>query len=166
MAGKFNDDDMDRIETSCITDYEEHSGKILLANLILGYKDDDYVEITCDPPVRVRVRMDMNYRDMLNWTDEDFCDPNWDVEIVEPHPSLENVSSMWVDGISRAISGKVERPSTWTVDENQEPPPPPPKPALKEPPRESTEISDHRIAFCCPHCGETISITTTFILDE
>jgi len=162
------------VDDLCTQDHKEHVGKILLASLVMGYINDDYAEICCDPPARVRV-LDMNYRDMLNWTDEIFCDPNWDIVIVDPHPALENATSTWVDGISRSINGEVQYPSGWKLDENQEPPPPIEKPedhcigcghakskGCSCPPL----TSEHTIDINCPHCGKTVSITTTIKVER
>lgn len=110
----------DRVEELCLKDHEEHLGKIILATDLFGYNHSDCDEIHCDPPARVRV-LKMKPSNMLNWTCEDFLDPNWDVELVEPHPALENSGSLWIDGISRSMRGETEHPSGWRVDENQEP---------------------------------------------
>jgi hypothetical protein len=103
----------DSIEKSCRRDLEEHHDKILRAKLVMGYRGNDSVEVTCDPPALVRVTQKDDGQ-FINWTTHDFADPNWDVELVKPHPALEGVRSLWVDGISRSRTGEVEHPD-WEI---------------------------------------------------
>lgn len=104
----------ERIEIACRQDLKEHQGKIIEASLVMGYHNYNQIEVACDPPARVRVTQkdDGQY---VNWTTTEFADPNWDVELVEPHPSLEGVHSLYIDGISRSTTGQVQCPSTWKV---------------------------------------------------
>lgn len=106
----------DSVAGACRRDLEEHHDKILKASLVMGYRGNDSVEITCDPPAIVRVTQ-LDDGQFINWTTHDFADPNWNVELVQPHPALEGVRSLWVDGISRSKKGEVEHPD-WEVLDN------------------------------------------------
>jgi hypothetical protein len=103
----------DSIEKSCRRDLQEHHDKILRAKLVMGYRGNDYVDVICDPPALVRVTQTDDGQ-FINWTTHDFADPNWDVELIQPHPALEGVRSLWVDGISRSRTGEVEHPD-WEI---------------------------------------------------
>lgn len=156
---------MESIEDLCIKDHEAHFGKILLATFIIGYAEEAFTsEFHCEPPARVRV-LRMNKADMLHWCDE-FCDPSWDIELVEPHPALEHATSIWIDGITRSTDGEVQHPSAWRLDENQEPPPPPPVPEAR--PEENVKLQPaytHDTKVFCPHCCREIVVTTTMSID-
>jgi len=154
----------EHVEALCIQDHEEHVGKILLATVILGYAEEAFTEeFYCDPPARIRV-LQMNHSSMLNWTCREFCDPDWDIELVEPHPALEHATSIWIDGISRATDGEVQHPSAWKLDENQEPPPPAPK-AQPEEHIKLQPAYTHDTKVFCPHCCREIVVTTTMSID-
>jgi hypothetical protein len=155
----------DHIENLCIEDHENHLGKILKTSLVIGYIENDSVEIYCNPPARVRV-LGMQQRDMLNWTCNEWCDPNWDIDLVEPHQQLKNCSSIWVDGISRSIDGEVQHPSVWVIDENQELPPPQTPPKNPEENIKLQPAYTHDTRVFCPHCCQEIIVTTTISIDE
>ena len=80
-------------------DHREHVGKILEVKHVQGYVNDDSVEANCNPPAKVRVLPCTHPEDLKHQVDE-WLDPYWDVELVEPHPELEGVRSLWIYGIS------------------------------------------------------------------
>jgi hypothetical protein len=148
---------MDKIEELCLAEYEAHKYKIILATLVNGWNDHDHsVEVFCDPPARLRVQ-ETRKNDIQHWND-DWCDPYWDVELVEPHPALENIRSLWVFGISHSLTGEIQGTTTQHLDPNQEPAYEPPQPK-----KECTD--DHQpntktvIFFNCPCCDTGLTIT-------
>jgi len=147
----------DHIEEQCLADYEAHKNKILLATRVECYISEDQLTIDCDPPARVRVRDRVPENDIRRWTDAEWCDPYWDVDLVEPHPALDRASSMWVYGISRSIDGEIQGgDNDWRLDENQlsapEPQPDQTCPGCGHPPSTTMSVD-------CPHCGESLTIT-------
>jgi hypothetical protein len=154
------------IEKRCLADHEEHVHKILLARFVIGYKGDNSVEIYLDQPARVRVLETSNAEsDIFHWND-DWCDPYWDIELLEPHPQLEGVRSLWVDGPSRNIDGteySVPKPG-WTVDPNQEPAYAPPEP--QAPPAICEEGTASTVTAVCPCCGADLTIAISAITKE
>jgi hypothetical protein len=154
MRDKETEQKMDTIEAQCLADFEMHKHKILLAKFVIGYRNDTSVEIYCTPPARVRLT-DTLEQDIAHWNDE-WCDPYWDVELIEPHPALEGVGSLWVDGISRSLTGEVGIPNPgWAVDENQEP-----AYQLDEPAPEQTDTPAYEAesTIRCPFCNCEIHI--------
>jgi len=79
--------------------------------------DHDSHDIDLKEPIRLRVWDKMSDESIIHWND-DHCDPYWDVELLEPHDELDKASSVWIDGISRSVDGKVEHPG-WKIDESQ-----------------------------------------------
>jgi hypothetical protein len=85
-------------------DYDELIGKVILVGTIDGYMNEiDQVVIDLDPPAVMRI---VPYDDVSRpshvdgrWMD-DVLDPVYDVELLEPHPQLEGVRSMWIYGRS------------------------------------------------------------------
>ncbi|MFP3740992.1 hypothetical protein, partial [Burkholderia sp. SIMBA_019] len=48
------------------------------------------------PPAKVRV-LQTDRSNIVRWCDE-WVDPCWDVEVVERHPQLDHIRSLWVYG--------------------------------------------------------------------
>lgn len=146
----------DVIEELCLADYEAHKYKILLASIVSGYVGETSADILCDPPARVRV-MGTSKNDITHWPDDEWCDPYWDVELIEPHPALENARSLWVFGISHNIHNEIMGSRDWRLDENQEPPYQPREPLL--PKNEVCPPVTRTLMTACPHCGASLAIT-------
>lgn len=91
------------VEALAISEYEVHVGKTVLVNAISGYVGNDSIDINLDPPVKVRV-LSTQEQDIRNWVD-DWCDPYWDVEIIEPRTELAGLRSTWIRPTSRHIDG-------------------------------------------------------------
>lgn len=103
------------LEERAKADHAAHLGKILLCREVTGYNDQDHpVDVTCDPPARMRVCAAM-CGDLEHWND-DWLDPYWDVTPVEPHPALNGIRSLWVFGKSYCTDSNVEPTSTWEVE--------------------------------------------------
>jgi hypothetical protein len=106
------------LEARAKADHAAHAGQIILATVVTGYNEhDDSVEVFCDPPARVRVCKAVREDDLCHWNDHEWLDPYWDVDLVEPHPALAGIRSMWVFGQSYSTKGGVEPCSEWTVEQ-------------------------------------------------
>lgn len=152
---KIPDEFYEKVTNICLEEHASYKHKILLVTLVEGYKDDDIAEFFCDPPARVRVT-ETREDDIDHWTDSEWCDPYWDVELVEPHPTLSDASDFWVYGISHSIDGKIQNTSTWKLDENQEPAYQPREPVA--PPQTPSLHPNGDTSFCCPFCGGRIHV--------
>lgn len=90
-------------EERAVADGRRVAGRRLLVGRVYGYEGEygnDVVERFCVPPA-VMVVEDV----VLRWQGE-WLDPVWDVRLVEPHPELEGIRSMWVYGHSYSIDGR------------------------------------------------------------
>lgn len=116
------------IDQQCMDDYREHEGKVLLVNFVQGMVDHNSADFTLEKPVRMFVIEHQRESDIINWHDG-WCDPSWDVELLESHEELEQASSLWIDGTSRNINGMTGS-GDWKLDPDQS------KPAPKNPPQE------------------------------
>ena len=103
------------LERKALHDYEDYVGEVLIVNLINGFTghpdSGDSTEWELKTPVRVRVT-NTDQRDITRWNNE-FIDPIWNVELVEPSEELKNGRNFWVHGISYSINGEVQPTSTW-----------------------------------------------------
>ena len=75
-------------------DYQTALGTVIEAPCVYGYREEDSVDIQCDPPARVRV-IATPPDDLAHWCD-DWLDPYWNVELAEPDSRLDGVRSLWV----------------------------------------------------------------------
>ena len=89
----------EELEEQARKDHAEHVGKVLTVKNIQGYIGDESGDFCCNPPAKVRVLPCAHPEDLEHWVDE-WLDPYWDVELVEPHPQLEGARSFWIYGIS------------------------------------------------------------------
>jgi len=107
-----HDEIMERVRA----DYRAHLGKLLRTRY---YMREDSVTRLCEPPALVRV-IETSDEDLEHTCDGDegvWHDPYWNVELVEQHPSVDGVRSLWVYGTSyREHDGKVET-SCWELAE-------------------------------------------------
>ena len=90
----------ERLELLALQQYMDAVDTVIEAECVIGYRDHDSVEVYCWPPAKVRVvaTTDIEH-DIYHWNDN-YLDPYWDVELVEPHPQLEGLRSLWIDGPS------------------------------------------------------------------
>lgn len=93
------------MENQALADFAAARGRILLATEVSGFRGSDSVEVYCDPPARVRV-VATPKGDVLHRNDG-WLDPYWNVEMVDAHPALEGVRSLWVFGKSYHSNGEV-----------------------------------------------------------
>ena len=102
------------MEFKAMAEYQEVLGKTVLVRLVSGYKNENCDDIACDPPAKMKVvatcERDIKHR-VYDW-----LDPYWNVEIVEPHPTLKDVTSMWVFGTSYRANGDVQPTTTHKLE--------------------------------------------------
>lgn len=92
------------IEAIVQADYERYLGQEVLVHRICGYVADDSVDMDLDPPAKVRIEK-TSTTSLARWIDE-WCDPLYEVTLVQPHPQLAEVRSLWIYGQSYHIDGK------------------------------------------------------------
>jgi len=113
----------EEIEDRCWEDYERHAGKVILASRVVAMIDHGSVDVDLDPPIRLLVDKNQQRDCVISWNtspSDNWCDPNWDVSLLEPHPVLEKASSIWVSGISRSTDGTVDHSTGWKLDEKSQ----------------------------------------------
>jgi hypothetical protein len=86
-----------------LRDFDEIKGRVLLVSHLTGYKGDDSIDIDLTTPAKVRVSATPE-SDLFHQID-DWVDPYWNLELVEPHPELADVRSLWMFGHSYSIKG-------------------------------------------------------------
>jgi hypothetical protein len=94
---------VEKIEALILADYNALEGKVVEVSAICGFRGDDSVDINLQPPAKVKIDRTSN-TSLKRWID-DWCDPVYEVTLVEPHPQLEDVRSFWIHGLSRNING-------------------------------------------------------------
>jgi hypothetical protein len=91
----------EELEAKALADHAAVAGKLIRVRWVYGYDDrDDLEDIWCDPPALCRVDpVIANERQLKRWIDE-WIDPRWDLSLVEPHPELKGIRSLWMYGPS------------------------------------------------------------------
>lgn len=92
------------IEAVAVQDYEHYLGKVVLVNAVSGYIGNSSTDIPLNPPAKVRVEA-TSLQVVKRWIDN-WCDPIYEVSLVESHPQLHDVRSLWIYGPSRHLNGK------------------------------------------------------------
>lgn len=92
------------IEAKVMKDYAHYLGKDVLVNRICGYVGDDSTDIELSSPAKVRVET-TSEQSLKRWIDG-WCDPLYEVSLVEDHPQLNGVRSLWIHGPSLHLNGK------------------------------------------------------------
>ena len=92
------------IEAKVMKDYAHYLGKDVLVKRICGYVGDDSTDIELSPPAKVRVET-TNEQSLKRWIDG-WCDPLYEVALVEEHPQLNGVRLLWIHGPSLHLNGK------------------------------------------------------------
>lgn len=113
------------INEAVLRDYNELVGKVVLLNEVDGYGVDDVnVTVTCDPPAIARIS---RYNDenlvkgfVTRWMDDVNCDPQYEVEILEPHPAFAEMRSFWVYGTSRSTDGTIGKADFTVADDDMQ----------------------------------------------
>lgn len=93
-----------RIESMAFADYKHYLGKAVSVRAVFGFIGDDSVDVDLDPPAIVRVE-ETPASLITRWSDG-WCDPIYEVVLLEPHPALAGVRSLCVYGPSRHLNGK------------------------------------------------------------
>jgi hypothetical protein len=102
-------------------DFEAVRGKVLLVHEVDGFNSDgDTTWVRLRTPARVRVGP-TDPQDIIRWMDEKWLDPIWNVSLVEPHPQLTDIRSLWMYGNSYSLDGGTEpgrrAPGHYEVEE-------------------------------------------------
>jgi len=100
----FLNTDPSVIEAKVMKDYAHFLGKDVLVSRISGFVGDDSTDIELSPPAKVRVEA-TSEQSLKRWIDG-WCDPAYEVVLVEDHPQLAGVRSLWIHGPSLHLNGK------------------------------------------------------------
>lgn len=92
------------IEARVLADYQHMLGKTVLVRVVSGYRGNNSVDIRLSPPAKVRIAT-TEEASLKHWND-DWCDPYWEVEVVEPHPQLVGIRSTWISGSCYHLNGQ------------------------------------------------------------
>ena len=98
----------EELEKWAFEDYAEVLGKPILVSELTGYVGDNNVDFNLDPPAKVRV-VSTSADSIRHWND-DWLDPYWELELLEPHPQLARFSarSLYMFGDSYSLDGKYQ----------------------------------------------------------
>src|SRR5262245_13193775 len=96
----------EEIEKLALDDYEQVLGRVIWVSELSGYRNDDSLELYVKPPAKVKVVSTMK-DSILHWNDG-WLDPYWELELVEPHPQLEGIRSLYMFGDSYSLTGRME----------------------------------------------------------
>lgn len=112
MTQEQRDEAMKAIEERVWADYTEALGKVVLVRALSGFKGNDSDDYVLEPPARVRVGKTAESA-VKRWDlgGENWCDPFWEVTLVEPHPQLAGVRSMWIHATSYLLGSDRSEPS-------------------------------------------------------
>lgn len=89
-------------EGKALADYRAALGTIITVKMITGYNDsDDSIDID-GIDARVRV-VETPEDDLYHWVDE-YLDPYWNVELVEPIAEVAGLRSLWTFGPSYRLT--------------------------------------------------------------
>lgn len=91
------------LEATALKEFADAQGKYFLVSSLCGYVGNDSVDLTCDPPILVKLTASSRKDDILHWNG-DWLDPYWNVELITPRPAyLKEVRSTWIDGPSHNV---------------------------------------------------------------
>ena len=100
-----------RVEALVLEDFRQIEGRLIEASELYGYRDGDLQELSFEIPVLLQVT-ETPKGDLQHWIDE-WCDPYYNVALVDDRGQSVNATSLWVYGRSHSTEGKVEEPR-WT----------------------------------------------------
>lgn len=92
--------DRNAIEERAWNEYLSMLGKVVLVKAISGYVGLDSCDVLLDQPAKVRIGKSRE-SDVKRWNDcgaESWCDPLWEVSLVDTHPQLSEMRSLWIHG--------------------------------------------------------------------
>src|SRR3972149_2024944 len=79
-------------------DYGRIKGRPILVSELTGYRDDHSIDFGLEPPALVMVAHTSD-GDLSHQVDQ-WLDPYWNLTLLEPHPQLKGVESLWMFGTS------------------------------------------------------------------
>lgn len=101
----------DEINEAALRDYRSVAGKVVWVTQVECYDDNDNQAIvTCDPPALARIQAYEEREELENiprWTNEEFCDPYYNLEILEKHPAFTGLRPSWTFGTCRSVNGEI-----------------------------------------------------------
>lgn len=88
--------------------------KIIRVTEVDGFRNGDSVSHwSLDPPVRARILSDES--SLVRWVDDRWCDPVYEIELLEDRPELTDLTSPWVYGTSYSLDGGTE-PARFEIE--------------------------------------------------
>lgn len=96
----------EELEKWAIEDYEKILGATIFVSGVTGYVDDNTVDFDLAKPAKMKV-VETSRDSILHWNSE-WLDPYWELELVEPHPELQGIRSLWMFGDSYSLDGKYQ----------------------------------------------------------
>lgn len=105
-------------------DYVSMRGRIIEAYALYGWVGSKPVALLLEQPVRVRVA-DTDETDLFRW-DGCYCDPLWNVEVLQPcPPEVLQLSRPHVEGrVFTAEGERMDGLEDWRIVEDAPPAPP------------------------------------------
>jgi hypothetical protein len=92
------------LESWVIEDYQKILGETIFVSDLSGYVDGSTVDFDLKKPAKVKV-VKTSRDSLLHWNDE-WLDPYWELELLEPHSELKGARSLWMFGDSYSLDGK------------------------------------------------------------
>lgn len=96
----------EELEKWAIEDYEKILGATIFVSGVTGYVDDNTVDFDLAKPAKMKV-VETSRDSIIHWNSE-WLDPYWELELVEPHPELQGIRSLWMFGDSYSLDGKYQ----------------------------------------------------------
>lgn len=97
----------EEIESLVLQEAESLRGKTISLTEIDGFCDGDVIVFRdLTPPVMARVLEAPST--VIRWTDDQWCDPIYPVELVDARPELARLEAPWVYGTARSVDGGCE----------------------------------------------------------
>lgn len=141
------------INEAVLRDYNELVGKVVLLNEVDGYDaHDTSVTVTCDPPAIARIcrYSDKSVADCVTrWMDDVNCDPQYAIEILEPHPAFVGMRPSWIYGTSRSTDGTTSKGDFVLADTE-----------MQEKYKDAPALSSDEVGACAPQEDQT----STFVM--
>lgn len=107
----------EEVERLVIADYEQLKGKLIRVTEVECFNEGDSSTMYLTDPIVLRISDSMQPdQGILRWTTQDWCDPAYDVRLVESSPEADawladgDYHVSWVSGPSRSTTGAYSKP--------------------------------------------------------